>query len=208
VVERVKVGDLRKMQIVQATMRVIAQKGFQNASFAEIEQEAGISRGLLTYHYPTKDDLVLAVFDHLLEAMRDLRSPCPIEHLSGWERFEHVLEFVLLRQQPHVEFDCLHYTFLAQMVHRPDFRKRLADLYANLRDRLLTDLQVEIQRAGLEPPDVAALGAILIGTLHGLVMQINADTDSIDGPQIIRVLKDLVLRYFRSFEQARKPKVV
>src|ERR1700758_2070858 len=63
------IASIRKEQIVEAAVAVIAEQGIQNLSLSEIEKKAGMSRGQLTYYFPAKEDILLAVFDRLLELM-------------------------------------------------------------------------------------------------------------------------------------------
>lgn len=60
----------RRAQIVRATIAVIAQEGYRQASFARIAERAGLSSTrLISYHFAGKDDLVTAVVQEVIEAM-------------------------------------------------------------------------------------------------------------------------------------------
>jgi AcrR family transcriptional regulator len=191
--DRVDVGSIRRAQIVEAACRVIHRKGIQGASLAEIEQEAGISRGVLTYHFPSKEDIILAVFDATIARMKAGAEVDLAGAKSGWERLEVVLDFVLNRKPVNDEFDYLNYTFLAQMSHREDFRARLAAEYAEIRRRIAEDLAEEARRAGLEDDEVQALAAVLHGALSGLVMQLNVDPGAIDRAAVLRTVRAMIL---------------
>lgn len=62
-------GEERREQILQAAMRQFADDGYQNASFAAIAQEVGLSLPGLIHYFPTKVDLLLAILER-----RDLES--------------------------------------------------------------------------------------------------------------------------------------
>lgn len=53
----------RKAQIIAAATQAIADVGFAHASLARIARQAGISKGVIGYYFPSKDDLVRAVVD-------------------------------------------------------------------------------------------------------------------------------------------------
>jgi AcrR family transcriptional regulator len=57
-----KVED-RREQIIDAAMRVFAQKGFVRASNRDVAQEAGITTGLIYYYFESKEDLLRAVLE-------------------------------------------------------------------------------------------------------------------------------------------------
>ena len=67
---RSEVGKLRRGQIVEAAVAVIAEQGLQHLSLSEIETRAGMSRGQLMYYFPTKEDILLAAFDRLIRMLR------------------------------------------------------------------------------------------------------------------------------------------
>jgi AcrR family transcriptional regulator len=191
--DRVDVGSIRRAQIVEAACRVIHRKGIQGASLAEIEQEAGISRGVLTYHFASKEDIILAVFDATIARIKAGAEVDLAAAKTGWERLEVALDFVLNRKPAHDAFDYLNYTFLAQMSHREDFRARLAAEYAEIRRRIAEDLAEEARRAGLAPDEVQALAAVIHGALSGLTMQLNVDPGAIDRRAVLRTVRAMIL---------------
>ena len=86
---------LRRMQIVNAAENVISEKGLQYLSLAEIEKKAGMSRGQLTYYFPTKEEILLAVFDRCVENIHR-RIAVPLETISksgvkGWALVKQVI---------------------------------------------------------------------------------------------------------------------
>jgi AcrR family transcriptional regulator len=48
----------RRAQIVESAIEVIAEVGYAKTSMARIAQRAGISRGLISYHFAGKDELI------------------------------------------------------------------------------------------------------------------------------------------------------
>ena len=47
----------RRAQIVTAAVDILAEDGFKAASLARIAQRAGISKGLILYHFSSKEEL-------------------------------------------------------------------------------------------------------------------------------------------------------
>lgn len=62
----------RKAQIIAAATAAIAELGFMNASLAEIARRAGISKSVIGYYFPSKDDLVKAVVEAFFMAGHEL----------------------------------------------------------------------------------------------------------------------------------------
>ncbi|MGH2507076.1 MAG: TetR/AcrR family transcriptional regulator [Ktedonobacteraceae bacterium] len=48
----------RRQQIIEATIQTIAKLGYVQASLAGIAKEIGVSKGVISYHFVSKDDLI------------------------------------------------------------------------------------------------------------------------------------------------------
>ena len=53
----------RKRDFLGAAIRLFSEKGFSAVSFKKIAEEFGLKPGTLTYHFRTKEDIVLTAFD-------------------------------------------------------------------------------------------------------------------------------------------------
>lgn len=63
-----------RRKILEATLDSIHEDGFQRASTTEIVRRAGVSRGALLHHYPSKEVLIAAAVEFLLDAeIADIR---------------------------------------------------------------------------------------------------------------------------------------
>ncbi|NLU68575.1 TetR/AcrR family transcriptional regulator [Streptomyces sp. HNM0574] len=56
--ERSFIERARRAQIVEAAVEVIAARGFARASLARIAERAGISKGVISYHFAGKSELI------------------------------------------------------------------------------------------------------------------------------------------------------
>lgn len=65
--ERTFIENARRAQIVAAAIDTIAEVGYAHTSFARIAGRAGISRGLISYHFAGKDDLIKQVVHDVVE---------------------------------------------------------------------------------------------------------------------------------------------
>lgn len=65
----VKEAEERKQEILDAAERLFASKGFDNTSISDILEETGIARGTLYYHFKSKEELLDAVIERMIEKM-------------------------------------------------------------------------------------------------------------------------------------------
>lgn len=56
--QRTFIEEARRRQIIAAAVEVISEFGYGNASLARIAKQAGISKGVISYHFDGKDDLM------------------------------------------------------------------------------------------------------------------------------------------------------
>jgi TetR/AcrR family transcriptional regulator, fatty acid metabolism regulator protein len=65
----------RRDQLVDCAIDAIADLGFSRTSVAEVARRAGVSKGVVTYHFAAKDDLVHAVIARVLDSMAEYVQP-------------------------------------------------------------------------------------------------------------------------------------
>jgi AcrR family transcriptional regulator len=183
--QRIDVGAIRREQIVEAAVEIIAAKGLQELSLSRIEKKARMSRGQLTYYFRTKEDILLAVFDRMVELMhqRVCHLHEGLESASGTTTFQEFLDrvfrHVLGAPGSHPEFHALQYTFLAQMGYRADFRARLASLYEEWRAGLTSCVASELlSQPGPGRVSPRAVASLIQAMLHGLAVQLVADPEA------------------------------
>lgn len=59
-------------RILAAALAVFAEKGYHNATVSEITARAGVSRGLITYYFPGKQQLAHELLGRYLEGIAEL----------------------------------------------------------------------------------------------------------------------------------------
>lgn len=78
----------RRREIVDAMLRVMARQGYAKASVAAVAREAGITPGLIHYHFRDKQEILLALIDRLAEAVRArfeaTRARTPLGRVHAW----------------------------------------------------------------------------------------------------------------------------
>lgn len=60
------IEEARRKQIIDTAIETIAEQGYDKASLAEIARAAGISKGVISYHFAGKDELVEEILSFLL----------------------------------------------------------------------------------------------------------------------------------------------
>jgi TetR/AcrR family fatty acid metabolism transcriptional regulator len=63
--------DKRREQFVDCAIDAIVELGFQGTTVAEVARRAGVSKGVVTYHFSAKDDLIYAVVAHIFDSITE-----------------------------------------------------------------------------------------------------------------------------------------
>ncbi|MFG6569072.1 MULTISPECIES: TetR family transcriptional regulator C-terminal domain-containing protein [Sulfitobacter] len=64
--------EVRRQQLIDATITSISKFGISGTTLNRVTQEAGLSLGLVNFHFTSKDALLLATVRHLADEHRDL----------------------------------------------------------------------------------------------------------------------------------------
>src|ERR1700691_6788837 len=81
--ERTFTETARRQQIVAAAIDTIAEVGYAQASLARIAARIGISKGVISYHFAGKDDLIKQVVIDVIEAGRAYITPRVLAESTG-----------------------------------------------------------------------------------------------------------------------------
>lgn len=61
----------RRGQLIEATIRTLAERGYSGITMSDVARMAGLSHGLVNFHFETKEKLLSATLDHLSNEYRD-----------------------------------------------------------------------------------------------------------------------------------------
>ncbi len=62
-------GEQRRRSLLEAALRVIARGGVEALTHRSVAAEAGVSHGATTYHFASRDEIVLEAFRHYIETV-------------------------------------------------------------------------------------------------------------------------------------------
>ena len=160
-------GRATRARILQATAELIAEAGWSGFSTRDIAARAGVTQGIVSYHWRSKDELVreaaLAASAETLQPVYDLLEQAPSVRDALGRPLE--LEDVF-RAQP--KLTLLLFETMLQAGRDPELRDALAAMIRDFRTRLAAALTTD----GVADPvaTAAALAAALDGLfLHAVV---------------------------------------
>ena len=86
------VSSARRAQIVEAAIETVAEVGYANASLSRIAVRLGISKGVISYHFAGKDDLIAEIVRQVLQQARAYMQPRIEAQTTGPEMLHAYIE--------------------------------------------------------------------------------------------------------------------
>jgi TetR/AcrR family transcriptional repressor of bet genes len=64
--------EVRRKQLIDATIRAIARFGYANATLTQVANEAGLSPGIVNFYFKSKEQLLIATLEQIVEEYSSL----------------------------------------------------------------------------------------------------------------------------------------
>jgi AcrR family transcriptional regulator len=181
--ERTFTENARRQQIVAAAIDTIAEVGFAQASLARIAERIGVSKGVISYHFAGKDDLIRQVVIDIIEAARAYMIPRVFAESTGPARLRAYIESNLAFMREHrnsmvaIVDIARNGRVMADGPRRVDGRD--ADVAVHILEDELARLQAEGElRSDFDPGVMAvAIRAAIDSVPHRLVREPDLDVD-------------------------------
>ena len=191
---RYKKSEISAGQIVQAAIRVLARQGYARTSLMDIAREAGMSKGAVHYHFPTKEALIQVVLKTACDAVQARTIEAWGDSTQPFVSLRKSLETLWEVRANRTDEALVVADLLAQALYDDKLRPQLADFYehaaAQIRDYLLPKLHA----AGLASKlDERVLPRIVIGLLDGLVMQAFVDPEALSPEDVVTAIETMAL---------------
>jgi TetR/AcrR family transcriptional regulator, transcriptional repressor of bet genes len=171
---RVDVHAIRREQILAAAERLLAHKGWAGTTFADICKEAGISNGVLTYHFKDKDEILLAVLEKVSRTSNDRFFSLLQEQTSWPDKLDLIVSSNLSSTEEERELSRLNLHLLSLAAQRPEIAQRLRQMYASSMQRAQAEIEQAIEQGQVKRHDSAAVVAVIqmlvIGMSFGSLM--------------------------------------
>ena len=175
------VRDFRRAQILEVAREIVATEGLDRLTFGALERRLAFTRGVITYHFKNKDDIVHALLVDTLDIIYDQA----VEAVRGAQGPEQAVEAVI-RAMVHgflAHRDATHVlvSFWGRLQSDERARNLNAELYRFYRKRASAIVH-DGQARGLfrSEADPEAAGAVIVAAVIGIAAQILFEGGSID----------------------------
>ena len=172
----------RKSQILQAALTCFARKGYHQTTMDDIVKEAGLSKGGVYWHFGSKKELFLVLFEAMI-------ADTEVAVLNSLETNQSVREKLIdtLRMYSVLatadEFQSIMPLLIdvwAQNRRDPDVNQVTVALYHRFREPLVQLIDAGIAAGEFKSVNAQALANILFALYDGLMVQWMIDESAVD----------------------------
>lgn len=194
----------KRQAILHGAVRVFADKGFFNATVAEIARAAGVADGTIYLYFKSKDELLLSVFDEKMQLLCDAAREATLHSPTASQALRQVVElhFAAVESNPSVAAVLIVELRQSSAFVRDADKPRLTE-YLNL----IGDIVKRGQATGEFRPDVhpAAVKRALFGALDEISLGWLVARSKFDLAQTGRQMGELFVRGLQSAPAAAAP---
>ena len=158
---RTEPKEKRRLQLIQATMRSIASNSLSETTVSTVSNEAGLSRGIISLHFHSKEKLLLETLTHVVDEYKMLFEKALQK--TGDNSAERLASLVKVDFH-HSVCDrnklAVWFAFWSETKSRPTYRKLCAERdrgYDAMLLQLCTDIIAEGEYTSIDP-EMAARG--------------------------------------------------
>ncbi|MFB6072106.1 MAG: TetR/AcrR family transcriptional regulator [Halobacterium sp.] len=152
--------------IMDATYRALLEHGFAALTMQDIADEAGKSKSLLHYHYDTKQDLLVAFLEYLLERGKaraaEHEDEPPGERLRGF-----VAGGLVENDADDWAFATALLELQAQAPHEETYREQLARNEQFMRDHVADIVREGVEAGEFRDADPEAVARLVLAAVDG-----------------------------------------
>lgn len=191
----------RREQILEAAFRVAASERLDGLTVRRVAQEAGLSTGLVFFYFKTKDALLVALLDWLLERTIVMRTdtgvlslPTPRERFLA--RLRKAVDSVA-RERVQVE---LFFDYWVMGTRHPEIREMIRSALDQYREvfRPLLDEVLQANAKVMPGVNAESLAAVCVSFVEGCGVQAIMDPDNFDVESFMTCVEALITPSMRS----------
>ena len=167
--KRTESKEKRKLQLIKATIRSIANNGLSDTTVSTVSKEAGLSQGIINLHFQSKDKLLLETLAYVVDEYKALwESALDNAGESSADRLEALVDVDFHRSVCDRNKLSVWFAFWSETRSRPTYRKLCSE-----RDRGYDAMMVElcqdiIDEGGYEKIDANLAARGLASLTEGL----------------------------------------
>jgi AcrR family transcriptional regulator len=194
-VARLDIRKIRKDEVVRVATKLVARKGWQNTTLADIAREANVSLGVITYHFSSKDEIIRSVMEkyvgenltYLYESLQVYDDPV--------ERIRNLVRLTLRETKRDKEIYYVHFDYWAKISWNDEIREMNAQFYDFARDWTADCVRRGVEAGVFREMDPREAATLINSLLIGIQAQHAFDEEAFDFERVAEMAEKAVLDF-------------
>lgn len=183
-----KRGDDTRAKIIDETVRCIVEEGFDAATAKHVAERAGVTWGVIQYHFGDRNGLLMAVVDDGVAKLIETLSSADVSELPLADRIEVVVDTAWSCYSSPTSMAAFEILRATRGGPGSSSRRRLAEM---------NDAISQLGRLITDDPSNDGVADVIWATLRGVVLAQMIVGTTIDWNRERRALIDMVTRYLQ-----------
>jgi len=187
----------RKFQIMRATIECISRYGYSNFSMQDVARVADVSKGIIHYYFLNKEDLMMAVLNHVSGEIEHLLAGSesiadPVRRLSN------IIWICSGVVQSKREYYRINMDFWTQIDQKETVRLEVATHYSQFRQAIAATISQGIQSGVFRKGDALHFASLIIAMIDGIALQWLFDEGLFVYDDIVKLCEESVMAFLKA----------
>jgi TetR/AcrR family transcriptional repressor of bet genes len=159
--------DQRRQQIVDGLIVVMAKHGYEAASIAKVAEAAGLTSGLVHYHFNNKQEILLGLIERM--AQQHLEGLARRLDEAGAHAEDRLAAFIDRHLALGADADLLACWIVlsAEAIRQPEVRRAFNSVLDRLTETLLEIINAGVEQGSFCCADTLAAASALVAAIQG-----------------------------------------
>jgi AcrR family transcriptional regulator len=187
--------DGRRDEIVRAALRLILKMGYNQVTLADIAEQVGVSKGLISYYFPKKEDVFVAVLEQIVARLTSDFDSFRRADASSFEKLQMIFNNLFGNEKRARRYYTVVIDYMAQAIRDRQVQEYTEVIYDSYR-RYMEDIIAEgIASGEFRQVDPRRSASMVLGMMEGLVLQWFFDKKGFDLDEAYGMCVDFVTAY-------------
>ena len=161
----------RRLSLLKAAFREVAEKGFSDVTLDDIARRAGVSKGVTLYHFDSKDELFRELFSWLIDSIHERMREAVAAVRGPREKVRALVALIFPSPSKNRAFFRAYVDFCGLASRHEAFRAVGEKFYAGCREIDGGIVAEGIREGVFLPRDPREAGSTMRAIFDGLMMQ-------------------------------------
>jgi TetR/AcrR family fatty acid metabolism transcriptional regulator len=163
--------DGRREEIVRAALRLILKTGYNSVTLADIAEQVGVSKGLISYYFPKKEDVFVAVLEQIVDRLTTDFQSFYTADAPAAEKLKMIFANLFGNEKRARRYYTVVIDYLAQAIRNRQVQEYTQLIYASYRTYMERIVQDGVASGEFRQADPERAASMILALMEGLVLQ-------------------------------------